>query len=173
MYTPAPPGGGTCLSPGYAGSRSDSFEPIPMVQRSCPGPEEGWYSAFLRGLQMPQCAYEEGLVPPATDLGGPGKHGRVSAFLVDGFQVRLLADKLAQGSQQYTAFTVGNLGFYKFTCMLFGLCNALVTFQHLMQNTLGELNLTYCVIYLDDVIVFGRMEEGTPGVLAHDIQEVP
>ena len=25
--------------------------------------------------------------------------------------------------------------------------------------TLGELNLTYCVIYLDDVIVFGHMEE--------------
>ena len=28
-----------------------------------------------------------------------------------------------------------------------------------MQNTLGEINLTYCVIYLDDVIVFGCMEE--------------
>ena len=28
-----------------------------------------------------------------------------------------------------------------------------------MQNTLGELNLMYCVIYLDDVIVFGCMEE--------------
>ena len=28
-----------------------------------------------------------------------------------------------------------------------------------MQNTLGELNLTYCVIYLDDIIVFGRTEE--------------
>ena len=28
-----------------------------------------------------------------------------------------------------------------------------------MQNTLGELNLTYCLIYLDDVIVFGRTEE--------------
>ena len=67
--------------------------------------------------------------------------------------------KMAPGLQQYTAFTVGNLGFYKFTCMPFGLCNALVTFQHLMQNTLGELNLTYCVIYLDDVIVFSRMEE--------------
>ena len=34
-----------------------------------------------------------------------------------------------------------------------------MTFQHLMQNTLGELNLTYCVIYLDDVIVFGCTEE--------------
>ena len=43
--------------------------------------------------------------------------------------------------------------------MLFGLCNAPVTFQHLMQNTLGKLNLMYSVIYLDDVIVFGRMEE--------------
>ena len=67
--------------------------------------------------------------------------------------------KMAPGSQQYTAFTVGNLGFYEFTHMLFGLCNAPVTFQCLMQNTLGELNLTYCIIYLDDVIVFGDTEE--------------
>ena len=67
--------------------------------------------------------------------------------------------KMAPGLQQYTAFTVGNLGFYEFTRMLFGLCNARTMFQHLMQHTLGELNLTYCVIYLDDVIVFGRTEE--------------
>ena len=67
--------------------------------------------------------------------------------------------KMASGSQQYMAFMVGNLGFYEFTRMLFGLCNTPATFKHLMQNTLGELNLTYCVIYLDDVIVFGCMEE--------------
>ena len=40
--------------------------------------------------------------------------------------------KMALESQQYTAFMVGNLGFYKFTRMPFGLCNAPVTFQHLM-----------------------------------------
>ena len=57
------------------------------------------------------------------------------------------------------AFTVGNLGFYKFTRMPFRLCNAPMTFQCLMQNTLGELNLMYCVIYLDDVIVFGHTEK--------------
>ena len=67
--------------------------------------------------------------------------------------------KMAPESQQYMAFTVGNLRFYEFTRMSFGLCNAPATFQCLMQNTLGELNLTYCVIYLDDVIVFGHMEE--------------
>ena len=65
--------------------------------------------------------------------------------------------KMALESQQYMALTVGNLGFYKFTHMPFGLCNAPATFQCLMQNTLGKLNLTYCVIYLDDV--FGSTEE--------------
>ena len=28
-----------------------------------------------------------------------------------------------------------------------------------MQNTLGELNLTYALIYLDDVIIFSKTEE--------------
>ena len=67
--------------------------------------------------------------------------------------------KMALGSQQYMAFMVGNLGFYEFTPMPFGLCNAPAMFQHLTQKTLGELNLMYRVIYLDDVIVFGRTEE--------------
>ena len=66
---------------------------------------------------------------------------------------------MALESQQYTTFTVGDLGFYEFTRMPFGLCNAPATFQCLMQNTLGELNLTYCIIYLDDVIVYGHTEE--------------
>ena len=67
--------------------------------------------------------------------------------------------KMVLESQQYTTFTVGNLGFYKFTRMPFGLCNAPVTFQCLMQNTLRELNLAYCIIYLEYVIVFGCSEE--------------
>ena len=69
--------------------------------------------------------------------------------------------KMAPEVQQHMVFTVGNLKFYKFTCMPFGLCNAPVTFQHLMQNTLGKLNLMYCVIYLDDIIVFGCQGRST------------
>ena len=62
-------------------------------------------------------------------------------------------------SKQYTAFTLGSMGLYECESMPFGLCNASPTFQRLMQNCLGELNLTYCLIYLDDVIVFSNMPE--------------
>ena len=43
-------------------------------------------------------------------------------------------------SKQYTAFTVGNLGFFECEHMPFGLCNAPATFERLIQNCLGELN---------------------------------
>ena len=62
-------------------------------------------------------------------------------------------------SKQYTAFTLGSMGLYKCESMAFGLCNAPPTFQRLMQNCLGKLNLTYCLIYLDDVIVFSETPE--------------
>ena len=62
--------------------------------------------------------------------------------------------KMAKDSQQYTAFTVGSMEVYEFLRMTYGLCNAPATFQRLMQNCLGKLNLTYALIYLDNVIVF-------------------
>ena len=67
--------------------------------------------------------------------------------------------KMAEESRQYTAFTVGSMGVYEFLCMPYGLCNAPAMFQCLMQNCLGELNLTYALIYLDDVIVYSKTEE--------------
>ena len=64
-----------------------------------------------------------------------------------------------EDSKQYTAFTLGSMGLYECESMPFRLCNAPPTFQRLMQNCLGELNLTYCLIYLDDMIVFSEMPE--------------
>ena len=67
--------------------------------------------------------------------------------------------RMSEKSRQYTAFTVGSLGVYEFLWMPYGLCKALATFQRLMQNCLGELNLTYALVYLDDVIVYSKTEE--------------
>ncbi|KRX63803.1 Retrovirus-related Pol polyprotein from transposon 17.6 [Trichinella sp. T9] len=43
--------------------------------------------------------------------------------------------------------------------MPFGLCNALATFQRLMQKALRGLKWKTCLVYLDDIIVFGKTEE--------------
>ena len=67
--------------------------------------------------------------------------------------------EMEEDSKAFTAFTVGPLGFYECECMPFGLTNAPATFQQLMQSCLGNLHLCYCIIYLDDVIVFSKTPE--------------
>ena len=67
--------------------------------------------------------------------------------------------KMDEESRQYTAFMVGSMGVYEFLRMPYSLCNAPATFQCLMQNCLGELNLTYALIYLDDVIIYSKTED--------------
>ena len=67
--------------------------------------------------------------------------------------------KVSEDSRQYTAFTVDSMGVYKFLRMPYGLCNAPAMFQHLMQNCLGELNLSFAMVYLDDMIVYSEMLE--------------
>ncbi len=53
-----------------------------------------------------------------------------------------------------TAFVMKQ-GLFRFTVMPFGLCNAPATFEHLMELVLSDLNWKICLIYLDDVIVYG------------------
>ena len=67
--------------------------------------------------------------------------------------------ELDEDSIPLTAFTVGPLGFYECVRMLFGLTNAPATFQRLMENCLGNLHLNWCIIYLDDVVIFSRTPE--------------
>ena len=68
-------------------------------------------------------------------------------------------------SKQYTAFTVGPLEFYQCDRMPFGLTNTPATFQRLMETCLGDLHLNWCIIYLDDVIIFSKTPKEHLGCL--------
>lgn len=65
---------------------------------------------------------------------------------------------VAGGDRQKTAFITPD-GLYEFTRLPFGLSNAPATFQRLMDRVLNRLKWTACLVYLDDILVFGRTFE--------------
>jgi hypothetical protein len=66
------------------------------------------------------------------------------------WQVQLSAEAMEK-----TAFSVTGLEHWQFKVMPFGLCNAPATFERLMEHVLAGLSWKVCLVYLDDVIVYG------------------
>ncbi len=54
-----------------------------------------------------------------------------------------------------TAF-VTHRGLFEWTRMPFGLCNAPATFCRLMEMVLADIVWSQCLVYLDDILAFGR-----------------
>ena len=54
-----------------------------------------------------------------------------------------------------TAF-ITRRGLFEFNVMPFGLCNAPASFERLMELVLSGLHWQICLIYLDDIIIFGK-----------------
>ena len=67
--------------------------------------------------------------------------------------------EMDEESKALTTFTVCPLGFYECERMPFELTNVPATFQHLLESCLGELHLNWCIIYLDDIIIFSKTPE--------------
>ena len=65
---------------------------------------------------------------------------------------------IEESSKEKTAFTTYS-GLYQFKKMPFGLVNAQVTFQRLMEVVLSGLDRTVCLVYLDDILVIGKTLE--------------
>ena len=62
--------------------------------------------------------------------------------------------KLDQSDRDKTAFSTDD-GHYQFVRMPFGLKGAPSTFQRMINTVLSGLNNLKCLVYLDDVIIFG------------------
>ena len=63
--------------------------------------------------------------------------------------------EVAERDREKTAFATES-GLFEFKVMPFGLCNAPVTFQRLMDLVLAGVQWSHCLVYLDDIIVVGR-----------------
>ena len=62
--------------------------------------------------------------------------------------------EMDEESKPLTTFTVGAFGLCKYERMPFRLTNAPTTFQQLMETYLKDLNINWCIIYLDDIVIF-------------------
>ena len=62
---------------------------------------------------------------------------------------------MAEKDKEKTAFS-SHMGLYQFELMPFGLYNAPATFEAMMETLLSDLIWKKCLVYLDDVIVFGK-----------------
>ena len=68
--------------------------------------------------------------------------------------------ELDQNDKHKTAFATRQ-GLYEFNVMPFGLCNAPATFERLVDTVLSGLQWDICLIYLDDIIVYGKTFDET------------
>lgn len=65
---------------------------------------------------------------------------------------------MREADKEKSAF-ISLLGFYQFECMPQGISGAPVTFQRVMERTVGNMNFLEVLVYLDDPIVFGQTHE--------------
>ena len=73
-------------------------------------------------------------------------------------KIRISPDHLSESDRPKTAFSCTN-GLWHWRVMPFGLCNAPATFERLMETVLAGLHWQSALVYLDDIVVFGRSFE--------------
>ena len=65
---------------------------------------------------------------------------------------------IAENDREKTAFITHD-GLFEFNVMPFGLCNAPATFQRLRNLALSGMLWNECLVYLDDIIIYGHTFE--------------
>ncbi len=61
--------------------------------------------------------------------------------------------EMEQSSVEKTAFWTAS-GLYEFLCLPFGLKNSAASFQRLMEHVLREHKNKFCMVYIDDIVVY-------------------
>ena len=115
--------------------------------------------SFLHRLLSSQCLHKEGFLPVAEDPRGTLKFGWCRPFLIPQPEVWILADQDEQVVKAVHCIYCQQPGILQVWLHALWAVQCTSHILILMQNCLGELNLTYCLIYLDDKIITQMVEE--------------
>ena len=122
--------------------------------------KEGWHLEVLHRLQVTKCPHKERFL----SITQVSRHRRVpgwSSATSPPWTSRLVFGKLrclrslANTRHLRSAVWVCT---NSYACHMASVMPQ-ATFQHLMQNCLGELNLSFAMVYLEDVIMYSKMPE--------------
>ena len=110
---------------------------------------------LLRGLSPAQRTHKKDAFPlPRIDDSLNSLSGQAWFSTLDlaseYWQVRLSED-----AKPKIAFATHS-GLFQFAVMPFGLCNAPATFERLMSEVMRGLHWKRCLVYIDDILVFGH-----------------
>lgn len=90
------------------------------------------------------------MIQDALDQVGPSQW-----FSIIDLKSAFLQVPLSPEDQEKTAFVTKN-GQYQFTVLPFGLKNSPAIFQRLMTNVLGDYLDKFCLVFIDDILVFSE-----------------
>ena len=115
---------------------------------------------ILYWLLLPECTYKKGLLPPAKNSGGAGESSRCWTFFLPRPQIGVLANKNGGGikaiyclhSRQFEVLQIWPHALWAVQCTSY-------ISEADAKNCLSKLKLIYCLIYLDDTIIFLQMVE--------------
>ena len=114
---------------------------------------------LLHWLLLTQHMYEEGFISTPTYPRDDEEPGRSGTLLLFGPKVRFLASQDGQTVKAVYGLHHRKSQIIWMRAIAIWALQCSSNFQQLIQNCLGELNLTYCLIYLCNVVIFSKMEE--------------
>ncbi len=125
-----------------------------MEQYAAHGQEKGWLVPAMRRLLAAQPSDGGGQISPAQHGGPGGLPGGCKIFSKLDLRKGYLQVPVATADVDKTA-KIMPFGLFEFVRMPFGLRNAGMMFQCLMDSLLGTLSFAF--IYLDDILIASQL----------------
>lgn len=131
------------------GYRTGNY-PMGITYRVCP--QKGWFPAILRLLQEVERCNDSLFIPISRTHECIDGLGEATVFYTLNASSGYRQIEIDERDRDKAAF-LSHYGLYRLTRMLFGLKNALRTFQRAADIIFASVQWQFAIVYLDDIVV--------------------